>query len=507
MAEDQKPESEGNGKFIDQGDDYYDPELGQMGETVNEEELSGFRKKMFQRREQRLKKKLKKIIEKAPSRPFLVYMPWEIRDIEEAKKHKNLREDLEMLSFKMNWARTQKTFKGISSIPASAQPLMWTFIIILIICVLVSIAYSLGLIGSDGNDLDPNADGTSPNGPKGKDFYAVRAVYTDEEQAEIDQIGDYIDILRGVKEQIDTDISGLEITFNLGIPEDAEIGSFIENKTEGGWPIAYETTKEMADVVYKYDNEGGAETELEAQLNAIKYFGYNADIISISGDNNDLTDIIKANLEQYKDSLFDPIEDGGEIPADLMDTINSSVDTYMDTVSELRAEKYYVKDFVLDGDDATMEGIKIANYKAIIMYAREDFEAQYMNFIVADIDTEQFVTYIDDNGMETEFNKVPSGNDDIFNDLRMPGDNSSSAPEQKRYNYEIDHSFNIGASEMPTYLNTIVEGKDTLNLYEILIAQKDEIASSTLLAEAKDTEGNTVENVYSYTIVCTEFEQ
>ena len=133
MAEDQKPESEGNGNFIDQGDDYYDPELGQMGETVNEEELSGFRKKMFQRREQRLKKKLKKIIEKAPSRPFLVYMPWEIRDIEEAKKHKNLREDLEMLSFKMNWARTQKTFKGISSIPASAQPLMWTFIIILII--------------------------------------------------------------------------------------------------------------------------------------------------------------------------------------------------------------------------------------------------------------------------------------------------------------------------------------------------------------------------------------
>ncbi len=491
------PENDEQEDTIDPESNYYDSELGQMGETDDEKTMSVIERKIFERREQRLHKKIDNIIRKAPNRFFPFFTPWEKKTIEEAKRHKNLRKKLNTLSWMMNAARMRKHMQGMSLVPLIVQAGFWALIIILAISVAVSIAYVLGLIDSNGNE-NSGESGAAPMGPKGKDFYAVRAVYTDEEQAEIDQIEDYIDILRGVKEQIDTDISGLEITFNLDLPEDEEMSTFIESKNTGDFIIAYETMSEMAGVVYKYDNVDGAETDLSVQLGLIKYFGYNAEILSLAGENNDLTDIIKANLLQYQSSLFVPVEDDGELPADLTDTINASVDTYMATVSNLRAEKYYIKDFVLDGDDATMEGIETKNYKAIMMYAKTDFDAQLMQFYAKNVDVEKFVTYIDDFGSKTEFDIVPSGNDDYYNKNSTGGQSSQQEPENKLYNYEIDHAFSIIAGEEPTYLNTIVEGKNVLNLYDILVAGN--VENSTILTGAIDDADQVIEDVYSYKI-------
>lgn len=510
MDENQNPEIDEVDDAIDPESDYYNSELGQMGETENEDEMSEMERKIFERQEQRLDRKLDKIIEKAPYRFIPFFLPWEKKTIEQAKKHKKLRPKLDKLGWLMNAARMKATSKGISAITPIVTMLPIVFIVVIaIIAAAVMIAIIKGEIDLNGNSTGGNS-GAAPMGPKGKDFYAVRAVYSDDEQAEIDQIGDYIDILKGVKEQIDTDIAGLEITFNLDLPEDDEINTFIENKNTGEFIIAYETMKEMANVVYLYDNESGVETELNIQLGLIKYFGYNDEIINLDGENNDLTDIVKANLEQYQSSLFAPKEDG-ELPADLTNIVNASVDKYMATVSDLRAEKYYIKDFVLDGDDATMEDIETKNYKAIILYSRSGFDAQFIQFYAKNVDVEKFVTYIDDFGTKIEFDIVPKDNDDYYDKTSSSGQSSNDEPENKMYNYEINHAFSIDENMEPTYLNTIVEGKNILNLYDILLAEKDNLATSTILTDAVDESGNTIEKVYSYIVdgyaIMTEYDE
>ena len=130
--------------------------------------------------------------------------------------------------------------------------------------------------GSSGEDGASTQFGVS-----GEDFYGCRVVYTDEEQAQIEIIENYIEVLKGSIESIE--MQSLDITIELPA-DDYNFDEFNEVDFSSNYTEAYAVLNLMVDEVYNYDNDStgdsGTGLNLMQKIDGIEYFGFDTNLLN-----------------------------------------------------------------------------------------------------------------------------------------------------------------------------------------------------------------------------------
>ena len=307
--------------------------------------------------------------------------------------------------------------KNISSKGMSGSPiLMYVLIGVVFIFLIVAVIAFVGSIMPWLFPDDENPDGGSVNsvfGVTGNDFYGVRMVYSDPVKAKNKMIEDYISFINEGAETFSntTTITIDETTYNLtlnlnhlALPgEDYDYSQFDEVVFLSDYAKLHELTFKIAKENYKVDN--GAEysgTFLEECVDGVKYFGYsNLPLISEMVAEDIVTpesiNAVDGEGNQASDAILEDIEE--KIEEQLVQNYNSKY-------SSVRTEKLFVKDYILDGDDAKVSGITKENYVALIFMNKKQVSFKNISFAVGNADLTNFTISIDGASVSTDGNNL-----------------------------------------------------------------------------------------------------
>ncbi len=414
-----------------------EPEVDEIMEESEEEEDSedeesypgGMTKEEYEAEERNLTKQLKEMMPKfgvgtptTGSKKLPFYTPNEMKTMNGAKRHPKLKPFVKQIKDKMKQVRIEQTkriFNVLISVISALLPVI--LVVLLIIGAIGGVYYLFSY-------LFPSEDGAPPvgnsiDGITGADFYGIRTWYRDENLARGELVREYVEILEESVSAI-SNIAGYTVEVIVGegteLPDDYDFSEFnIESFSENYQPLAGYVGG-VADLIYPIDNEGAvAPADLSGKLDGIKYFGLDESVLL------DLEGLVKEYITtNYNFKVKD--SEGNEITDDSASVDISSID--LSTSATTRTEKLFVKDYIINGDDAKVSEIVKLDYAGFTFMAKRDVVIEDMSMFISFID-EGFEFKIFNNGAEIDVKKTDEMN---VNDIMQ-------------YTYEMNDEVSIGA--------------------------------------------------------------
>ena len=102
---------------------------------ADESDMDPIQKKIFELEEKRLKPKLKNMLEKVNTRQVPLLTPFEKRDFDKAKKHKNLKKDVTAITLALGTKKAQFSSKVMSTIAPAIPVICYALLIFLAIVI------------------------------------------------------------------------------------------------------------------------------------------------------------------------------------------------------------------------------------------------------------------------------------------------------------------------------------------------------------------------------------
>ena len=247
--------------------------------------------------------------------------------------------------------------------------------------------------GEDGENL--TGPMSSISDVTGESFYGARLVYSDDEQATLDILEDYVEVLLEVESAVELADSNLDITLTLP-SADFDYSTFDEITFMAEYSDAYEIILDLSTLVAEndlFEGETIGET-LEENLVLIKYFGYSSEFTP------EMANIISTYINE-NDLYVYSSEDGAVEVESLITT--QTLNVLSAPKYNVRTEKLYVKDYILNGTE-TLSDIPQENYKYMIYMPKENVTFSYFSFTLREIDFDNFTLSLLINGELTELN-------------------------------------------------------------------------------------------------------
>ncbi len=331
-------------------------------------------------------------------------------------------------------------------------------------------AFFDSIFGGGGGSSDT---ANSQFGVQGTDFYAVRTVYKDDEQATKDIVEDYISYVSGsvakAKARIEEN-PDYSLTITLEIPTES-IAENVLDETKEEYNALRTVFGYLVEEAYLYDNPSGPLNGLTDRVNAIKYMGI--DEYLKTQFTTILTDTTNGKgLYQYF-----TVEDKEHTPIDVTETVNTSVNEVMSEAKLARTEKLYIKDYVLDGE-GRMSDIAKEQYLAAIFLPRRNLTFTQLYVAVWNTDRSNFEMHIVNGDSTFEFTNIYEVDAQAY-----PG----------KYCYETNSSFSVPATAFAAGLE-VKAGEQSL-----LSIAKEATAGATYLEQKTDEEVTSI-SYYAFKI-------
>ncbi len=381
----------------------------QEQEEIDEQEEIGEEESLAQQLAQKkkeieekvLKAKLTKILTEVTSKSQVVLLPQQQKTMRDAKKHESLKAQIGAIQAMLTVNKVKQTAKASKFIMAIGPALPYIgigllCILLVIICVVFFASLFSYLDSTAGNNT-----GDSMFGVTGKEFYGVRMVYRDEDLAEKKIVEDYVELVEKSKNEVEgiTSVTAngetysLTLNISLTLPsEEYDYSTFEEASFKTEFATTYDLVMSVAKEVYKADNGTDyAGTSLTECVDGIKYFGY-SNILPLS--ENLINKILETSQISATDSEGATVVESGTIS----NIKNALTDTALaNLMSEfslekytIRTEKLFLKDYILEGDEATVSGVDKQNYVAMIFMPKQAVKFESFSFAVGGTDFTDF---------------------------------------------------------------------------------------------------------------------
>jgi len=433
--EDYEPEEdlyEEDENLDDEDDEDEDDEEGSGNSEINP-----IKRKMMQIEERTLKPKLEKLELSLKTRQFAYLTYFEKKQLEKAKKHPNLKILVKKIQAEYGVLVVKTTNKVLTAASPVLMCLGYAAIFLFVISLIVAV------VGAMMPWLFPDEEGGSQSskasfGVKGSDFYGVRTIYTNDEMSRVGLLEDYSAVIEDVRENVVTytktitreedDGSGGKITktytvtvevklSNLETVKDGEtveydFKTFDEDEFSTSYNDYYKLLSDISEVVRLKDVPTGAvPATLVEKLDQIKYFGFDSSLINTAETeaSNDVDDVI---INYFSNSLnYNLItkDSGGVIVPgvltadeqnEIVEELKTKATETINAIELARAEKIFIKDYILNGEDDMMQDIAEEDYIAWIFMPKKSVTFEKFSFYVTHKDVDNFDIRINGNGGE-----------------------------------------------------------------------------------------------------------
>lgn len=431
-------------------DEEFDDELeDEESEEDIEEQMSAEQKRQFEIEEKILKNQLRATMARISGGAIALNMS-EKQTMKKAKAHPNLKKEMTTVNLILVANKTKLAMKTMSASPVLYYVFIGVAILFLVICV-------VAFIGSIMPWLFPNEDGSTGDvssafGITGKDFYGARMVYRNDEKASISIIEDYVELVEsGINETKTLETGELTLTINITLPDDEfDYSQFEENDFKSQHAVLYNTVFDIAKAVYNVDNSATySGTSLIECVDGILYFGFNQTIMA------DVSGIVSNAI-----STNTTVSDGSDVSSQIQSKIGA---LYSQPKYDIRTEKLFVKDFILDGEDDKVKGISKENYVAFIFMPKNSVTFKKLSFSAGNADLSEFEIKLLNNGSEISLKK---------DDSDFGGESGNTYIYTSNENVNVSASMfadidanNLSALSAGLSLFDVVESVDNYSLY------------------------------------------
>lgn len=461
-SEDEDSEEEEGGS--DEGDDSVDEQNNEEAQEEAEEEAEEEEEKQEKEASKRsIINKFMKIKTIAPNR-FYPHLKSKEKDV--VKQMRKINPAQVMAFENLMRIRKQAFWAKVKSALAPAIPYILIALGILLLIIIVIVA--IGMIFGLGGDDETPGPMSSISDVTGESFYGARLVYSDDEQATLDILEDYVEILLEVESAVELADSNLDITLTLP-SADFDYSTFDETTFMAEYSDAYEIILDLSTLVAENDlveGESIGETITE-NLVLIKYFGYSSELTP------EMASIISTYINENDLYVYSSEDGAGEVESLITTQI---LNVLSSPKYNVRTEKLYVKDYILDGDE-TLSDIPQENYKYMIYMPKENVTFSYFSFTLREIDFDNFTLSLLINGELTELNGG------LFTSSEDFGIES--------YNYETATDLSILASAFTDIdtenLNALSEES---SLFDILSLENSDIYLTDFVDDSGATNAN-----------------
>ena len=381
-----------------------DEELDDEPEEENEQ-MSEAERLQFELEEKVLKNKLKSIFIKASQNAKTKLSITEKRDVKKAKQHPKLKNDINRINLVLASNKAKAVYEVLSSSPVLGYVLVGALILFLVIAAIAAVGSIMPWLFPDDEEGGSGGGVSAAFGITGTDFYGARMVYSDNEKATQTIVEDYVEFVENgiIEAQQITSVTAenggesfnVELTVNILLPnEEFDYSTFDEADFMSEYADLYQIIYNIAKSVYKTDH--GIEfngSSLIQCVDGIKYFGYG---------NLAETSMIATNAIIAKTSFISTNDSENKLTQnDINLAVESKVNALYSTYSTARAEKLFVKDFILEGEEM-MSGIKKENYVAMIFMPRKNLQFTKLTFAVGGSNLTNFMINVNGETLSTD---------------------------------------------------------------------------------------------------------
>lgn len=422
MAKDEREEID------DEEDDDEDEDDEEEEETLMELLFQQEAEAKKKAKEKKDKAKFKKLSVEAPKRIFPFLSEEETEFVKKyTKKYKTEKMNITKFGQSM-WTAQQRFWTKVRSIVST----MFSYPVVIVTCIVIGIVLLVAIIGYLLPFLFPNDEAlggksgaSSVFGIKGDSFYGARAVYKDDEKAKSALIEQYVSLIETTAENIEQNITTatvnngekdvvytLQVDVVLELPgEDYDY----ENVEYSAFATQFPVVEEMAKFVYKIENGTEATISFEEVLSAIKYFGFSADLIGENLDDdkevdNNLMEIVYDALTEMN-AISIKEKDSADTSAQFVPATNVTLEVIDENIrtevlklnndsNKIQTEKLFIKDFILEDEEAYIEGIEEKNYVALIYMPKQSVNIEYFCFMVTREESANFVITLTNGGKQ-----------------------------------------------------------------------------------------------------------
>lgn len=452
--------------------------------------------------------RLKKIIKTAPYR-FYPHLTKEEKNLVHRMKKK---QPTEVVRLEQVMAQRKQAFWAkVKAIITPAIPFIIFGIIAIgiIMIVVVIIGFLFPWLFPGDENLGGGDGAASPFGIKGDKFYGARAVYKDDELSRNGLIEQYVDIVETSVEKLQAEtytemveVEGenktfdVKLTINLTLPaKDFDYSNLDLTKFASDYAVLYNVVEDMAKLSYKVDNDGAeAPADLVETLDGIKYFGFNEYMIgeSIDDDKDFDNNIIEIVYDALTENGVITLEEKLQSATDYAEATNVTMENIDDNIrrdlvdlinvneNKVRAEKLFIKDFILEDAESYMEGIEKKNYVALIYMPKENVNFSYVSYMITIDKTADFSMILTNNGSEISLTK---------NDGENWGEEED--PAELTYKYDSGENLNQTAN-VTDIINTAYLTKFTSATSLVKVITDQEIDYNTYLEQITNDDGEKV---------------
>lgn len=390
-SEDENSEEDEEGGS-DEGDDSDDEQNDEQAQEEAEEEAEEEEEKQEKEASKRsVINQFMKIKVIAPNR---IYPHLKSKERDVVKQMRKINPAQVMAFDNLMMVRKQQFWAKVKAILAT--PLGGFLIgIIIAFVALFAIVFVVMLFGGGEDGENLTGPMSSISDVTGESFYGARLVYSDDEQATLDILEDYVEILLEVESTVELADSNLDITLTLP-SEDFDYSTFDETTFMAEYSDAYEIILDLSTLVAENDLVEGetiGETITE-NLALIKYFGYSSEFTP------KMANIISTYINENDLYMYSSEDGAGEVES-LITT--QTLNVLSAPKYNVRTEKLYVKDYILNGTE-TLSDIPQENYKYMIYMPKENVTFSYFSFTLREIDFNNFTLSLLINGELTELN-------------------------------------------------------------------------------------------------------
>lgn len=343
-------------------------------DSESEEQQSTIKQQLFEIEERRLSQKLPKILQKIVERKFPYMTPFEKRDINKAKQHKNLKKQVDDIN-KAFLAKKAQTAGKVMTTVAPVLPFIAIGLVVIVAVVAVVGAVNnmfSWLFPNQGNDKTAK----SPFGPKSNSFYGARTIFEDDNLSRQKLVEEYCSVVSssvllatGIDSITVAENSSVEVVVKveISLPDSEFDYSKLDEQTfKQDYEKLYGIVFDLAKIVYKYDQtiDYSGESLYEC-FDGIKYFGFNADLTTPIAQ--------KVAREINRNMTFESSDNS--IEEDLKQKISADINTSLAQPQyQTRAEKLFVQDVMIDADSEDGLTLSTRKYKNIIIMPKLDYD-------------------------------------------------------------------------------------------------------------------------------------
>lgn len=357
-----------------------------------------------------LSNKLKKVEEKVAVSQVPILTSEENKTVDQAKKEKSLIGRVFKVIKNIGIKMGQFFIKVITWVGSHIYPIMVVLLILLAAtAIVVFVGYTMPwLLELLGIELAPGEGGSgggagSVNGVTGKDFYGVRMVYKDDEQASKQIIQEYVGLIEYSVNQVeaiasmqieDETYDEISIHVNITLPDDYDYSNFNEATFATEYADVNELLLQITEKSFLMDNTGATvPTSILERTAALQYFGYTAELKA------DISELISEYISNNY-TFTCKAGDQGVVTSDQIKTkIETDLNTKLGTkIQAIRTEKLFIKDYIFENDDDKMENIPEKNYVSMIFMPKKNVNFESVKLVVSKADLNNFTITCDNNG-------------------------------------------------------------------------------------------------------------